>query len=104
MSADSHRRSAGFTLIELLVVIAILAILIGLTLPAVQKVREASARATCQNNLRQISLGFLDAHDTQEKLPPGIGWYPQRAFSPGNAYGTAGFHLLPYIDQQPYYD
>jgi prepilin-type N-terminal cleavage/methylation domain-containing protein/prepilin-type processing-associated H-X9-DG protein len=101
-------RRPAFTLIELLVVIAIIAVLIALLVPAVQKVREAAARATCANNLKQIGLALHSYHDANKKFPPGyVDGNTNPASTPDNdlgpGWGWASF-LLPYLEQTGVYN
>jgi prepilin-type N-terminal cleavage/methylation domain-containing protein len=96
-------RRTGFTLIELLVVIAIIAILIGLLLPAVQKVREAASRAKCLNNLKQLALAAHNYHDVNEHFPGATYLYSVSAMPPTQGY-TVFVSLLPFLEQQNLYN
>jgi len=106
-----RRRGSGFTLIELLVVIAIIAILIGLLLPAIQKIREAARRMQCSSNLKQLGLAFHNYHDVNGKLPPGglLGLGAMSAGGPSinqdwnSEQGSWVVYTLPFIEQDNMY-
>ncbi len=105
---NSRTSRFGFTLIELLVVIAIIAVLIGLLLPAVQKVREAASRLQCQNNLKQIGLAMHNFHDQFKRFPPGAAAdqapFGQATQFPDWHYGSSWMvYLLPSIEQTALY-
>jgi type II secretory pathway pseudopilin PulG len=104
---SDFRRGAprsNFTLTELLVVCAILALLTGLILPLVQRVRDAATRSQCSNNLHQITIAIANASDAfQGKMPPGLGLYPNRDGSENNGSGGLFFHIIPYLEALPTY-
>ena len=100
MTLRNSMRRRAFTLIELLVVIAIIGVLVGLLVPAVQKVREAANYVACSNQLRQWSLAAHNCHDQHRKLAPGLGWFPGES---SGGYGTIFFHLLPHVEQDALY-
>lgn len=102
MKNANCRNRPAFTLVELLVVIAIIAVLVGLLLPAVQKVREAANRTQCSNNLKQLGLAAINAASTyNSELPPALGTYPAKSKTSGVA--PILVWLLPFIEQDAIY-
>ncbi|MAT68671.1 MAG: hypothetical protein CMJ58_04035 [Planctomycetaceae bacterium] len=100
----ASRAMQAFTLVELLVVIAIIGVLVALLLPAIQAAREASRRAQCQNNLKQIGLALQNIHDAEKALPQGVYGDPRKNAT-DNSQGLGWMtKILPYIEQRPIYD
>ncbi|HKI32906.1 MAG TPA: DUF1559 domain-containing protein [Gemmataceae bacterium] len=105
MSQPAPASRRGFSLFQLLLLLALLAILFGLLLPAVGKVRSAARRTQDSSNLRQVCLATINCADTNNgKLPPVVGLYPVNdPTAAGNGYGTLFFHILPYLEQDNLY-
>jgi prepilin-type N-terminal cleavage/methylation domain-containing protein/prepilin-type processing-associated H-X9-DG protein len=105
LSYSPRPRRSAFTLIELLVVIAIIAVLIGLLLPAVQKVRESAARSQCTNNLKQMGIAFQAFHDNLGYLPAGgTNGFPNAAAAGQSQTASWAFQILPFIEQNNVYN
>jgi prepilin-type N-terminal cleavage/methylation domain-containing protein len=101
MMGTARRNPPGFTLVECLVVLGILLVSLALLLPAIQAARESANREACNNNLKAIVLACHDYHADYGYFPPGIGYTPKDGHG---AYGTALFHLLPYLEQGNLYE
>jgi len=105
MSRYPGKARSGFTLIELLVVIAIIAVLIGLLVPAVQKVRESASNIKCKSNMRQVALAAVNcAEQNRGVLPPLYGPYPVLNATSATPNGPVLLHLLPFVEQQDVYE
>src|SRR5471030_138760 len=104
-----RKKRTAFTLIELLVVIAIIAVLVGLLLPAVQKIRMTAARLKCQNNMKQIGLALHSFHESNHVFPPGLGAMGDSAVDgsstspPGLRFCSWHTWILPFIEQENFF-